>query len=152
MVIDDNEAIHADFKKVFGGSSAHDDQLDALEAELFGDDAPARAATPARPPLQVDVASQGRQGIAMVEAALARGVPYHLVFVDVRMPPGIDGIETAEYLWERDPTLRIVICTAYSDYGWDEIRSRLTRHEQLMILRKPFDVAEVRDLVELRWG
>ncbi|MCG8686026.1 MAG: hypothetical protein MI892_14190, partial [Desulfobacterales bacterium] len=66
---------------------------------------------------------------------------------DMRMPPGWDGLETTERVWDLDPNLQIVICTAYSDYSWNEITTRLQSHgENLLILKKPFDQAEVAQL------
>jgi PAS domain S-box-containing protein len=61
----------------------------------------------------------------------------------VRMPPGWDGIETTSRLWAEDPDLQIVICTAYSDYGWDEMVRRLGQTDNLLLLKKPFDPVEV---------
>src|SRR5207244_11882481 len=66
-----------------------------------------------------------------------------MAFVDMRMPPGLDGIETVERLWQEDPMLQIVLCTAYSDYSWAEVLARLDVRDRLLILKKPFDVIEV---------
>jgi signal transduction histidine kinase len=74
------------------------------------------------------------------------GNPYALAFVDVRMPPGWDGIETIRNLWQADPYLQVVLCTAHSDYTWNQIRDHLGQSERLLILKKPFDNLEVRQL------
>ena len=63
------------------------------------------------------------------------GRNFELAFVDVRMPPGIDGVETLHRIWEIDPDLQAVICTAFSDYAWDEVIPRLGHRDQLLILR-----------------
>ncbi len=68
---------------------------------------------------------QGKEGLAKVRAGHEAGRPYAMAFVDVRMPPGWDGVETALRLWEVCPDLQIVICTAYSDYSWDEMAAKL---------------------------
>jgi len=73
---------------------------------------------------------------------MAVGRPYALAFVDVRMPPGMDGVEAARKIWELDPQLQIVLCTAYSDYSWAEIFERLGQRDGLLILKKPFDAVE----------
>ena len=70
---------------------------------------------------QIDSAYQGPEALALLRDAHARGRPYALAFVDVRMPPGWDGIETINQLWRVDPDLQVVICTAYSDHSWSEI-------------------------------
>ncbi len=95
---------------------------------------------------QMDSAYQGQEGYALVREAVAAGRPYAMVFMDVRMPPGWDGIETTLKIWELDPQLEIVICTAYSDYSWDEMIAKLGISDRLVILKKPFDNVEVRQL------
>ncbi|HSV46589.1 MAG TPA: response regulator, partial [Ramlibacter sp.] len=88
----------------------------------------------------------GREGLAMVEAAVQAGRPYALAFVDMRMPPGWDGVETVERLWRVDPQLQIVICTAYSDHPWEEVLARLDVQDRLLIVKKPFDMIEISQL------
>ena len=66
-----------------------------------------------------------------------------MAFIDMRMPPGWDGVETVERLWQEDPRLQIVFCTAYSDYSWKEVLPRLDVRDRLLILKKPFDPIEV---------
>jgi EAL domain-containing protein (putative c-di-GMP-specific phosphodiesterase class I) len=84
----------------------------------------------------------------MVRRALEDGRSYALAFVDARMPPGWDGVETIARLWEQDPDVLVVLCTAYSDYSWREIRERLTHPERLVILKKPFDNIEALQLAD----
>ena len=69
-----------------------------------------------------------------------------MAFIDVRMPPGWDGIETTAKIWEIDPELQVVICTAYSDYSWDQMIARIGQSDRLVILKKPFDNIEVMPL------
>ena len=138
LVIDDNHAIHEDFRKIFKTDDASED-LEAAAAAFFGDvpDAPSAAR------FTIDSAFQGQEGLAMVQAALAAGEPYALAFVDIRMPPGWDGIETVARIWEAYPDLQVVICTAYADYSWDEMIGKLGASDRLVILKKPFDNIEV---------
>jgi diguanylate cyclase (GGDEF)-like protein/PAS domain S-box-containing protein len=142
LIVDDNLAIHDDFRKILGkkqrGAIADVNAIDQLEAELFGE--PAAVVLPC---YEVDSAYQGEQALAMVVAARDERRPYALVFVDMRMPPGWDGVQTVEKLWEADPTLQIVICTAYSDYSWEEILLKFGATDHLLLLKKPFDTAEV---------
>jgi len=143
LLIDDNPAIHQDFRKIFGPglSSA---ALSASEAALFG----AARKGPARPVFQIDSALQGQQGVELVCRALEEQHPYAMAFVDVRMPPGWDGIETITRLWEQDPDVQIVICTAYSDYSWEQTREKLGHADRFIVLKKPFDNIEVLQLAE----
>lgn len=142
LVIDDNLAIHQDFAKILGKGPSDDSALDDMEAALFGAEKPAATSTTFR----LDFASQGAEGLALVQEALAAGSPYSLAFVDGRMPPGWDGIETIQRLWQADPELQTVLCTAYADYSWQEIRRILGETDSLLILKKPFDNMEVLQL------
>jgi PAS domain S-box-containing protein len=140
LVIDDNRAIHSDFRKIL--CPAVDEQLEGLETALFG---PQEASV--KPPVfEMDSAYQGQEGLAMLEQAQQEGRPYWMAFVDVRMPPGWDGVETISRLWQAAPDLQAVICTAYSDYSWSSMTARLKQRDRLVILKKPFDAVEVLQL------
>ncbi len=140
LVIDDNPAIHEDFRKILGPiDDRASGELDADEAALFGD-APQASRQLS---FEIDSAMQGREGLQMLERAMAEGRPYATAFVDVRMPPGWDGVETIAHLWKADPELQVVICTAYSDFSWEQITAKLGATDKLLILKKPFDNVEV---------
>jgi diguanylate cyclase (GGDEF)-like protein len=140
LVIDDNDSIHRDFRKVLCDSVAVAGQeaLDVLESELLGD-----AAREPTPTFEVDSAFQGEEGLKLLEAAVREGKPYAVAFVDMRMPPGWDGLKTIEHLWRADPDLQVVICSAHSDYEWNEVMARLNHSDKLLVLRKPFEPIEV---------
>ncbi len=137
LVVDDNPAIHSDFRKILGGQE-DSSRLDEAEAALFGDPVSTMPSTR----FLIDSAYQGQEGLEKVEQALREGNPYSLAFIDVRMPPGWDGVETIARIWAVDPTLQVVICTAYSDYSWDDMRARLGESDSAVILKKPFDNIE----------
>jgi len=140
LIIDDNPSIHEDFRKILGPADAKlAEELDATEASIFGDHAGASSAQNFR----IDSAFQGQEGLEKVRAACAEGAPYAVAFVDVRMPPGWDGIETISRIWKEFPDLQIVICTAYSDYSWDEIAKSVGNTDKMLVLKKPFDNVEV---------
>jgi len=143
LVIDDNASIHADIRKILAPDNGEGDDLEKADAELFGE-------TIAAPQNDLNFelvsAFQGQDGLAAVREAAESGRPFAMAFVDMRMPPGWDGIETATRLWEVDPNLQIVICTAYSDYSWDEMIAKLGASDRLVILKKPFDAIEVLQL------
>ncbi len=139
LIIDDNQAIHQDFAKILVRTQSENTELDDLEESLFGVTKSSRYSFD----FTLDFATQGAEGLAMLEQALLEGKPYALAFVDGRMPPGMDGIETIHALWERDPELQVVLCTAYTDYSWQEIRNILGETDNLLILKKPFDNMEV---------
>jgi diguanylate cyclase (GGDEF)-like protein len=139
LVVDDNRAIHADFRKILLDRGL-DEQLQNLEAMLFGNVVPARDTPRA---FRVDCAHQGSEALALVERALADRQPYSVAFVDMRMPPGWDGLETIEHLWAVDPQIQTVICSAYSDHDWEDLIARLGQSDKLLVLKKPFEAIEV---------
>lgn len=143
LIVDDNEAIHADFRKILGAHDALTAAVESAAASLFDEPAASR---PVNSDLEIDSAHQGQEGLARVEQGLESGRPYALAFVDVRMPPGWDGVETVQRLWQVDRSLQVVICTAYSDYSWNETIDKLGETDGLLILKKPFDNIEVRQL------
>lgn len=151
LVIDDNPSIHKDFETILV-EEEDSTTLNALRSQVFGDSTSTSVATSV---YQLDVASQGKEGCEKVKQACAEGRPYELAFVDMRMPPGWDGLQTIEHIWEIDKNVQAVICTAYSDYSWGEITERLGKSDKLLILKKPFDSAEVAQLASAlteKWG
>jgi len=144
LIVDDNEDIHRDFRRILAPStsSRSTTELDDMEASLLGE--PPSAAKP--PQFELTSAFQGAEALAKVRKSLGDGAPYALAFVDVRMPPGWDGIETLTHLWREDPRLQAVLCSAYSDYSWESISDRLGQTHRLLILKKPFDFVEVRQM------
>ncbi len=140
LIVDDNHAIHEDFRKIFAPPDDGADVLDDLEAVLL-DRRPARSM--AMSPFELVSAFQGREAVEHVAAAIAARRPFALAFVDMRMPPGWDGLETIERIWQVDPELQIVICSAYSDHSLSDLRARLGPRESLLILKKPFETVEV---------
>src|SRR5215471_5821147 len=142
LVIDDNPAIHDDFHRILQPSERDVALLEARTA-LFSDVPP-----PIQESFEVDCVDQGQTGLAMVQRAMQDGRPYAVAFVDMRMPPGWDGVETITHLWRADPDLQAVICTAFADFDWDDIIQRLGHSDQLLILCKPFAVVEVSQLAK----
>ena len=140
LIIDDNAAIHLDFRKVLGAQAEHSAQaaLDVLEANVFGETAVAAV----RPNFEIDSAHQGQGRLAMVGRRWPR-TAYAMAFVDMRMPPGWDGLKTIEHLWATDPDVQVGICSAHTDYDWTEVVERLGHSDKLLVLRKPAEPIEV---------
>src|SRR5579863_3630074 len=139
LIVDDNRAIHKDFRKILLGPEL-DENLQDLESTLFGKAAPVRQATS---DFKLDSAYQGAEALALVQRSHDDRQPYSVAFVDMRMPPGWDGLETIERLWGADPEIQIVICSAYSDHDWQDLIARLGKSDKLLILKKPFERIEV---------
>ncbi len=139
LVVDDNPNIHKDFQTIL--LEEHESTaLDTLRNEVFGD---TKSESQTKNIFELDFASQGKEGVEKVQQACSENQPYELAFVDMRMPPGWDGLKTIEEMWQADPKIQVVICTAYSDYSWSDITERLGKSDNLLILKKPFDSAEV---------
>jgi CheY-like chemotaxis protein len=142
LIIDDSEAIHRDFRRVLCPTrKVSSSELDELEDALFGEEPSGRPA--AETVYEVDSAFQGQEGVAKVKEAQAEGRPYELVFLDYRMPPGWNGVETLRHLRQVSPSLQVVFCSAYSDYSWQELSQEFGQ-KQLVELRKPFSSQELR--------
>lgn len=145
LVIDDEPIVHEAFRRVLAAKTADDSALEALEAQIFGQ-AAGDGPKPVPPVFELTLASQGEEGWALAEAAVRQKRPFSVAFVDMRMPPGWDGLQTIERLWQVDPELEVVICSAYSDHPWETLMARLGSSDHLLILKKPFDDVEVRQL------
>jgi len=141
LIVDDTPTIHEDFRKILSPHAPSEDHLSSAEEALFG--APVAVAAQS---FNLDSAFQGMEALNKVEAALEQGQPYAMAFIDMRMPPGWDGLETIERLWRADPKLQVALCTAYSDYSWEDIADRLELGDRLLILKKPFDAIEIRQM------
>ncbi len=145
LVIDDNPNIHEDFRRILKHDPNAYRAVDRLASDYF-DNTPSGPAASVRHPYRIDFAVQGREGVIKVETALAEQDPYMVVFVDMRIPPGMNGIETIKEIIQRDPYIQIVLCTAYSDYSFSEIQKSIGVTSNFLILKKPFDTCEVEQL------
>src|SRR5688572_2597492 len=139
LIADDTLSIQEDFRKILGGPR-RDAEFASMGTFLFGTE------HSEAPEFVLTMASQGEEALALTRAAMAANQPYALAFVDIRMPPGLDGVETARQLWEIDPDLSIVICSAYTDYAWSELKKQLGAPDRWVLLKKPFENMEVQQL------
>lgn len=150
LVIDDNQAIHRDFIKILQTSTNHlsapDKKLGELESLIFKNESHHANHYEQLPSFEIDTALQGKEGIEKIASSIRNNKPYSVAFIDVRMPPGLDGIETTKRIWELDENIQVVICTAFSDYSWEDTVEKLGTRDNLLILKKPFDNIAVRQL------
>ena len=142
LIIDDNPSIHDDFRKILGGGVRRAKSFPGRVRSVRR----RRHRVRGKRGFELTRPIRGRRGLEAVEQAVKEGRPYAMAFVDVRMPPGWDGIETINRIWEVDPDLQVVICTAYSDYSWEDMIAKLGSSDRLVILKKPFDNVEVLQL------
>ena len=151
LIVDDNPAIHEDFRRILSPSDFGEMELHRVESVIFGNE-PQKTS---RADYQLAFASQGEDAVMLVESAMEQGQPFAAAMVDVRMPPGMDGVQTIKQLWGVQRDLEIVICTAYSEYSWEEITDELGPSHRVVVLKKPFDPIEVLQLAQAltsKWG
>ncbi len=148
IVIDDTESIHSDFEKVLAPASSSESEraLEELDRLMFEEEAPSSSSVSTQFQFDIEHAYQGEEGLSKILAAREANSPFSVAFVDMRMPPGWDGLKTVEEISKSDPNIQLVICSAYSDYSWREIIERVGHTDRLLILKKPFDQAEVYQL------
>ncbi|GEM_PF-1847194 len=151
LAIDDDLSVHEAFRKVLKpqGEEA-EDTLGGLFDDLMGADLSSSdsvADEPSFPHIALSHAYKGEEGAKLSETACAQGQQYHVAIVDMRMPLGWDGLETMTHLLKENPALQIIICTAFSDHNWAELNSKVESSDALLILKKPFDGIELRQMV-----
>jgi len=151
LVIDDSPNILEDFQKILRPGGAF---LPDMWSEFSQDRLDETFLHCGKEPFELNCVDNGMSGCALVKQAKAQGSPFAVAFLDLRLPNGWDGIETVEQIWDEDPGVQVVLCTAYPDFGWSEVLPRLGHRDQLLILRKPFDPIEVWQLstaLTMKW-
>lgn len=131
LIIDDNKSIHADFRKILSPNEATRAALDVTETALFGN--PVNEEQQLQ--FEIDSPYQGQEAVIRAEVALTSIRPYAMAFIDMRMPPGWDGLKTAQKILEVDPEIQIVICTAYTAYSWSKISEQIGTTDRMGILK-----------------
>lgn len=144
LLIDDNQSIHDDFKKILCESTS-DKNFSEMERMLFNE-APVTQDEFSKISFSLDSALSGEDGITLVKKSITEKTPYALVIIDVRMPGGIDGVETAKIIFEIEDRIHVIICSAFSDYDWKKMLKMIQHPDRWLILKKPFDVIEVRQM------
>jgi predicted signal transduction protein with EAL and GGDEF domain len=149
LIVDDQQEIHDTFGRIFGEERANDSALDDFESRFLeegGDDQADGAEDVSTIQYSLEHVNSGERAVEAVQESVDAKLEYSVAFVDMRMPMGMDGMETAEQLWKIDPSLHVIICTAYSDHVWRKVVDRLGHNDQLLLLKKPFEADEARQL------
>lgn len=138
--------MHAAYRDCFAARSNADDELDSLGAALFSGEA-AAASGPDFGEFRFDHVDQGEQAVARVAEAKAAGDAYAVLFLDMRMPPGIDGFETARRIREIDSAINIVVVTGYSDHNPMRIAQVAGPLDRFYYVSKPFRTTDMQQLL-----
>lgn len=144
LIIDDDPAVRSAYQAVLLGDQGPEAALHDEMTRLLAISPP--TAGDALPRFELHFAAQGEEGFALVDKSVDEGNPFALAFLDIRMPPGWDGMETARRIRQRDPNIELVIVTAYSDRSRAEIVKTVGSPDKLLFLRKPFDPEELRQI------
>lgn len=150
LVVDDELSVREAYRHVLAEKSApaSPDNMSALAQELFGDETSSAdgSVKSEDPVFDVHFAAQGLDGVEMVKQALDRKDPFKVAFIDVRMPPGIDGRETARRIRAIDSDINLVIVTAYSDHSATDIAAVAGPADKIFYICKPFSNEEIRQM------
>jgi PAS domain S-box-containing protein len=144
LVIDDDESVHGVYSCILSSTP----EVSPKPRFNFSPESGGVPPTvPDRfPAFEIDFASQGQEGLERVRSAMAAQQPYTMAFVDVRMPPGWDGIETISHIWKECADLQVIICSAHADFSWQDLIRQLGHSDRLLVLKKPFDMTELRQV------
>jgi CheY-like chemotaxis protein len=146
LVVDDDRSIHDGIRQALAESPRKSSALVDLEALLFDDSPEPEVEQDDLPAYEIHSAYQGQEAATRLGDDLEHGLRFDLVIMDMRMPPGWDGVKTVEELWKHDESLPVVFCTAYSDYRVEQIAERL-KQRQVPVLSKPFHTQQLKELV-----
>jgi CheY-like chemotaxis protein len=146
LVVDDDLGVIAAYRHVLEGDELSRGlpsslEENALEDELFGTSG---AGNNLEDNWRVDFVDQGDDAVAAVRAAVAASDPYSAVFLDIRMPPGMDGYDAAKLIRAIDPNVHVVFVSAYSDYTQDELSAAAKPMHRTSFLSKPVWPAQLK--------
>ena len=141
LIADDDEYILECYREAFSESEPTGlmKTLDVLDAELFDLEVDIEES----PKFEVVSCSQGDDAVCLAEEAASEGQPFDVVILDVRMPPGIDGVEAGSAIREMDPDVEIVFVSGFSDVPRDELERRVPPPMKLHCFSKPISFMQL---------
>ncbi|MGD8563472.1 MAG: LuxR C-terminal-related transcriptional regulator [Desulfarculaceae bacterium] len=142
LVLDDEDDTLNAFSKILApdhSPTSNRAQMDKLEAKLFPQEGSRRFPEG----YDLTLCRQAEEALAAVSRAQEENRPFAVAFLDVRLPPGPDGVWAAERIRRLDPWVQLVIVTAYSDVHPEDIALRVPPPERLLYLQKPFHQMEI---------
>ncbi len=141
LVADDDENVLECYRTAFGDEEQTNQMktLDALAAELFDTTRDIQV----QPKFDIVACNQGTDAIEVAQAAAENGKPFDVVILDVRMPPGIDGVEAGSRIRKLDPDVEIVFVTGFSDIPFEELKKRVPPPMHLHYFNKPLSFSQL---------
>ena len=150
LIADDDEAILGLYGAILSEQRLAKSpltEMDALEAELFGSGNATQDPPPVQSSYDLTLCGQAKEAVEAARQAVEESRPYAMAFLDVRMPPGPDGIWAAEQIRSIDPYIQIVVVTGFSDIDPRDIERRVPPQDRLLYLQKPFHPYEIRQFI-----
>ncbi|MHC5139767.1 MAG: ATP-binding protein, partial [Planctomycetota bacterium] len=141
LLVDDEPLILEELAKVLSPVEQDNTELNELENRLFNHSKKNRRKAAS---YNVCGCRQGDEAVREVKKSIEKKQPFAVAFVDIRMPPGIDGVTTAEQIRKLDPNIQIVMMTGYSDFDISEISHRIPPEDKLLYMQKPIHSQEIR--------
>lgn len=141
LVADDDEHVLECYLDAFGDEEPtnHMKTLDALSAELFDPEVDVED----EPRFDIVACSQGDDAVNVAQTAVDRGQPFDVVILDMRMPPGIGGLEAGSRIRQIDPDVNIVFVSGYSDTSIEELKRRVPPPVRLHYFNKPLSFSKL---------
>jgi len=161
LIVDDEEAVRQSYRLILesdDGTQEIDDIASSLfdetpsftvldEVEFFFDETDLIVEEELQTgSYKIIETSQGMDAVEIIKKSLNKNQPFSLIFMDIRMPPGIDGVQAAKKIRQLDPNVEIVIMTAYSDYSFEDIVKTVGNPERLLYFNKPFKSEHIKQL------
>ena len=147
LIVDDQEDLREQLGRLLvssGQPNKTSTLVQSMRERLMGIEEDKQTSAPKTvPQYDIDTAGQGEDAFEMVQAAIDNGAPYAVMFTDMRMPPGWDGLKTAKKVREIDKNIEIVIMTAYADHTQSTIAAEVGMPEKLLYIKKPFQTEEI---------
>jgi DNA-binding NarL/FixJ family response regulator len=143
LAVDDERKILDAYRQVFCPETdpqGSEPEMADLVTKLFGEE----PRTPADSLFDLALCRQAEEAVETARAAMEKDEPFAVAFIDVRLPPGPDGVWTAERIRALDPHTQIVMVTAYSDIDPSAIAERVLPEDKLLYVQKPFYPQEMR--------
>ncbi len=140
LIVDDQIEIHQDFEEMLNPSkvSSLTDDLARVFNSIVDESF--------LPKFELIHAMNGKEGYQKIEESIKKDLPIAVAYMDVRMPPGLDGVETTRMIREIDKQIEIVIMTAYSNRPLSEIVQNIDLLYKLLYIRKPFAREEIQQM------
>ncbi len=151
LVVDDDAMLIGEYLRCLGKDFEPDSAtstLTDLEKVLFGEETDEKGAAK----FEVQSCDQGKIAVAAVREAVKVGNPFSIVFLDIRMPPGIDGIEAAKQIREIDQNVNIVIVTGSVSPEPENLGKEIPPADRIFFFKKPFHAVECRQLAAALCG